>query len=336
MSVPAEVTNVIELLQLRARQKPSAPAYSFLLDDEGAQAQLTFGELDRRARDIAARLQGQGAAGQRVLLLYPPGIDYIAGFFGCLYAGAVAVPVYPPRLDRPLNRFFSILKDAEPAFALATDMVCSMAQGALGDQASLSWLATDSLDGSQSEKWSAPRLSPDALAFLQYTSGSTSDPKGVMVSHGNLLHNQSLIQRSFGTSSDSRVVGWLPLYHDMGLLGNVLHPLYLGTPCVLLSPLDFLSKPLRWLQAIHDFRGTVSGGPNFAFDLCVRKIPPAEREKLDLSCWQVAFNGAEPIRQETLDRFAEAFGASGFRKEAFVPCYGLAAATLLVSGGKPR
>ncbi len=297
---------------------------------------LTYQALDAQARDIGARLMAQGASGERVLLLYPPGLDYVAGFFGCLYAGAVAVPVYPPRLDRPLTRFLSIIEDAEPAHALATEAVCAVGEQLMADHRPLRWLATDTLDGSWTERWTPPALDAEAIAFLQYTSGSTASPKGVMVSHRNLLHNQSLIQRAFGTRPDSKVVGWLPLYHDMGLIGNVLHPMWLGTHCVLLSPLEFLKEPLRWLKAISDFGGTVSGGPNFGFDLCVRKIPPEVRRTLDLSRWTVAFNGAEPIRPETLDRFADAFAVSGFSRDAFVPCYGLAEATLLASGGKPE
>ena len=328
--------DLIDLLQARSDEKRDQTAYTFLQDEGAGEVQLTYAELDARARDIGARLQQEGAAGQRVLLLYPPGLDYVAGFFGCLYAGAVAVPVYPPRPDRPLQRFLSILGNAEPEFVLSTDWVASMAKGLLDEHRPMRWLATDTLDGTQAGHWKRPDVDADALAFLQYTSGSTADPKGVMVSHGNLLDNQTLIQKSFGTDSTSKVIGWLPLYHDMGLIGNVLHPLYLGTSCTLLSPLEFLREPLRWLKAIHDHQGTVSGGPNFAYDLCVRKVKPAEREQLDLSRWQVAFNGAEPIRSETIERFCDAFAASGFRKQSFVPCYGLAEATLLVTGGKPE
>src|SRR6185295_3232330 len=186
------------------------------------------------------------------------------------------------------------------------------------------------------EQWREPEADADTLAFLQYTSGSTAAPKGVMVSHGNLLHNEEMIRNAFNQSERSVIVGWLPLYHDMGLIGNVLQPLYVGAQCVLMSPIAFLQRPVRWLNAISRYKGTTSGGPNFAYDLCVRKTTPADRAAMDLSSWTVAFNGAEPIRAETLGRFADAFAASGFRREAFYPCYGLAEATLLVSGGDHR
>ena len=188
--------------------------------------------------------------------------------------------------------------------------------------------------GVNSSKWQEPALvSPDTLAFLQYTSGSTGKPKGVMVTHGNLLHNEQMIQKAFGHTSQSGVVGWLPLFHDMGLIGNVLQPLYLGIPCILMSPIAFLQKPVRWLQAISRYKATTSGGPNFAYDLCVQKITPQQLQSLDLSSWEVAFNGAEPVRAQTLERFAATFEPCGFRYSAFYPCYGMAETTLMVSGG---
>ena len=201
---------------------------------------------------------------------------------------------------------------------------------------SLRWLASDAVAeggaGDWEGAWTEPQVTPESLAFLQYTSGSTSSPKGVMVSHGNILHNEGLIQRAFRQTARSTIVGWLPVYHDMGLIGNVIQPLYVGAACVLMSPVAFLQSPLRWLQAITRYRATTSGGPNFAFDLCARKVRQAQRDTLDLSSWQVAYNGAEPIRLETLERFSAAFEPCGFRREAFLPCYGLAEATLLVSG----
>ncbi|MEQ1504510.1 MAG: AMP-binding protein, partial [Myxococcota bacterium] len=328
--------SVVDLLRTRADDTADTGGYTFLNDGRAGSVSLTFAELDRRARAIGAALQARGAAGERVLLLYPPGLEYVAGFFGCLYAGAIAVPVYPPRPDKPLTRFLSILDDARPRFALATTPIEQLGRALLGSHP-LDWLATDTVDPGLADGWSPPALDRRAVAFLQYTSGSTADPKGVRVTHGNLLHNEAAIQGAFGTDRDSVIVGWLPLYHDMGLIGNVLQPLWLGGRCVLLSPLEFLRDPLRWLEAVSEHRGVVSGGPNFAFDLCVRKVTPRALASLDLSSWRVAFNGAEPIRPDTMRRFAETFAPCGFAPDAFLPCYGLAEGTLLVSAGRdPR
>ncbi|HYO99699.1 MAG TPA: MupA/Atu3671 family FMN-dependent luciferase-like monooxygenase [Pyrinomonadaceae bacterium] len=328
-------SSLVELLRGRALHQPDRLAYTFLAGGDVAETHLTYGELDRRARAIAAQLQARGMEGQRVLLLYPAGLEYIAAFFGCLYAGAVAVPTYPPRLNRNLLRLQSIVADAGAAMALATESLLSRV-GPLLEQSPelqrLPWLATDNLAGNLSEEWRELAANGDTLAFLQYTSGSTAAPKGVMVSHGNLLHNERLIQKVFRQTEEAVIVGWLPLYHDMGLIGNVIQPLYLGARCILISPVAFLQQPFRWLQLISEYRATTSGGPNFAYDLCVRKITPEERASLDLSSWSVAFNGSEPVRADTLERFATTFASCGFRREAFHPCYGLAEATLLVSG----
>jgi amino acid adenylation domain-containing protein len=330
---------LIDLLRWRAAHQPNQQSYTFLLDGEAAEARLAYAEVDRQARAIGALLQDAGAAGERILLLYPPGLDYVAAFFGCLYAGAVAVPAYPPnpaRLERTLPRLQAIVNDAQPLVALTTTPILSMV-GLLSsmspDFQKLRWLATDALPPTLADEWRDPAAQPATLAFLQYTSGSTAAPKGVMLTHANLLHNSLLIHQAFAHSTASQGVIWLPPYHDMGLIGGIIQPLYAGFPVTLMSPVDFLQRPLRWLQAISRYHATTSGGPNFAYDLCVRKITPEQRATLDLSSWTVAFNGAEPIRPETLERFAEAFAPCGFRAEAFYPCYGLAEATLIVSGG---
>ncbi|HKH43577.1 MAG TPA: fatty acyl-AMP ligase, partial [Thermoanaerobaculia bacterium] len=328
--------NFVEVVRTRAADTPQAVAYTFLADGDVEAARLTYAELDRQARGIAAALQEAGAAGERVLLLFPSGLEFIAAFFGCLYAGAVAVPAYPPRSARGLPRLRAILGDARPWVILTTAEIAGRARGLLGgiaDLAPLAWLTTEGLDA-RADDWREPAIDGDTLAFLQYTSGSTATPKGVMVSHGNLLHNEEMIRRAFAQSEESVVVGWLPLYHDMGLIGNVLQPLYLGARCVLMTPVAFLQQPLRWLAAISRYRGTTSGGPNFAYELCVRKIGEEQKAGLDLSSWRLAFNGAEPVRAETLERFAAAFASCGFRREAFYPCYGLAEATLFAAGGE--
>jgi acyl-CoA synthetase (AMP-forming)/AMP-acid ligase II/acyl carrier protein len=326
---------LLELLRARAGSQPDKNAYIFLLDGETEETSLTYGELDQRARAIGAELQGSAAKDQLVLLLYPPGLEYIAAFFGCLYAGAVAVPVYPPTSQRSLPRLWSIVKDACPRVALTTTSILSKLEQTSGSSElkTLQWLTTDNLDISIASQWRSERLLGESLAFIQYTSGSTATPKGVMLTHDNLLQNQRMIQIAFEQTEQSIILGWLPLYHDMGLIGNVLQSMYCGAPCILMSPLSFLQKPARWLQAISNYHATTSGGPNFAYDLCVRKIGLQDRANLDLRSWTVAFNGAEPIREATIDRFCAAFEPCGFRREAFFPCYGLAEATLFVSGG---
>jgi len=330
-----EFLTFIDLLRWRAVNQPGQLAYTFLPDGETEEEHLTYGELDRRARAIGAWLQSLVAQGERVLLLYPPGLDYIASFFGCIYAGAIAVPAYPPRKNRSLLRLQSVVADADATVALTTTSILARIVPLFSENPYLQplrWLVTESIAEGSELKWQAPALTGSSLVFLQYTSGSTSAPKGVMLSHQNLLHNQQVMQHSFRQTQKSVIVGWLPLYHDMGLIGNVLQPLFLGARCILMSPVSFLQQPFRWLSAISRFRATISGGPNFAYDLCVQKVTAEQRATLDLSSWEVAFNGAEPVRHTTAEQFTKTFDPCGFRSHAFQPCYGLAEATLLVSG----
>jgi acyl-CoA synthetase (AMP-forming)/AMP-acid ligase II len=324
----------VELLLHRARCQPEDIGFTYLVDGENEQVHLTYQELDRQARAIGAWLESRNLAGQRALLLYPAGLEFIAAFFGCLYAGVIAVPVYPPRRNRSLNRIQAIADDADAKIALTTDLVLNRVEPLIDETPhlkQLTWLATCHVPPEMADQWTMPDVHGDTLAFLQYTSGSTGTPKGVVLSHASLVHNSALISYSFEHSRSCRGVFWLPSYHDMGLIGGILQPLYVGRPNVLMSPMSFLQKPYRWLSAISRFRGTTSGGPNFAYDLCVRKITPEQRKTLDLSSWQVAFNGAEPVRAETLNAFAEMFAPCGFRRDAFFPCFGLAEATLIVS-----
>jgi amino acid adenylation domain-containing protein len=331
MSIGLSFRTMTGMLRCRAVERPEREAFLFLADGEREEARLTYEELDRRARAIALNLRESLEPGDRALLLYPPGLELIAAFFGCLYAGVVAVPAYPPRPgDRSQSRLRAIARDAEPRAALTTQGFAAR----VPELGALHWIATETLE--TPEGLDLPEPDPESIALLQYTSGSTATPKGVMVTHANLLHNEAMIGQAFRQDEGSVVVGWLPLYHDMGLIGNVLQPIHAGARCVLMSPTVFLQRPRRWLEAISRYRGTTSGGPNFAYELCLRKIPPEQREGLDLSSWRVAFNGAEPVRAETLERFAEAFASCGFRREAFYPCYGLAEATLFVTGPHPR
>ncbi|MEM9447028.1 MAG: fatty acyl-AMP ligase [Cyanobacteria bacterium P01_E01_bin.6] len=326
------LATLVDLLRYRAQLQPDKTAFIFLIDGETQEQRWTYRDLDRRAQEIAALLQSHCRLGDRALLLYPPGLDFIAAFFGCLYAGVVAVPAYPPSRDRQFAHLQSLLTATQATLLLSTQSLIGKLKQA-SNLASLRWLATDVMTAGVAQGWQEPRLTENALAFLQYTSGSTGSPKGVMVTHHNLLHNQRTIQQSFGHSSATVIVGWLPLFHDMGLIGNVLQPLYLGIPCILLSPIAFLQKPHRWLQAISRYRATTSGGPNFAYDACIRKTTSEQCADLDLSSWDVAFNGAEPVRAETLARFAQTFAPKGFKDSAFYPCYGMAEATLFVTGG---
>jgi acyl-CoA synthetase (AMP-forming)/AMP-acid ligase II len=327
-------SDLVALLRQRATHKPKACAYVFLADGESEEQRLSYGQLDDRARVIAAHLQGTGMAGERALLLYPPGLDYIVAFFACLYAGVVAVPAYPPSRHH-LHRLKAIVHDAAPALVLTQaewrDKLIDRYEESWGRDG-LKWLATDTLDGTEVAPWTPPVMRPESLAFLQYTSGSTGNPKGVMVSHRNLMANQWVIKESFQHTEHTIVVGWLPLYHDMGLIGNLLQSLYLGSTAILMSPLAFLEQPVRWLRAISKYRAATSGGPNFAYELCVRKVTPEQKRDLDLSSWTLAFNGSEPVRATTVERFTEVFAECGFRRESFFPCYGLAEATLFVTG----
>jgi 8-amino-7-oxononanoate synthase len=329
-------TNLVELLLHRARCQPEDIAFTYLVDGENQQLHLTYRELDRQARAIGAWLESHDLVGQRALLLYPAGLEFIAAFFGCLYAGVIAVPVYPPRRNRSLGRIQAIADDAEARVALTTELVYNRVMPIIDETPhlkQLQWLPTCQVKAEMADQWTMPDVHGDTLAFLQYTSGSTGAPKGVVLNHANLVHNSALISYAFEHTRSGTGVFWLPSYHDMGLIGGILQPLYVGRPNVLMSPMSFLQKPYRWLSAISRFGGSTSGGPNFAFDLCVRKIPPEMRKTLDLSSWKVAFNGAEPVRAETLEAFTAAFAPCGFRPEAFYPCFGLAEATLIVSGG---
>jgi acyl-CoA synthetase (AMP-forming)/AMP-acid ligase II len=333
------------LLASRASQHPTRTAFTFLRDGESDAERVDYAWLDARARRIAAELRASLEPGDRALLLYPygAGLEFIAALFGCLYAKVVAVPAYPPdrtRLKSSLPRLLGILRDCDPKLALCTSQLARERErfdALLPELARLPLIASDQLDQA-GPQWLDATIEPDDAAFLQYTSGSTALPKGVVVRHRNATANLRLIQSSLQARPESIGVGWLPLYHDMGLIGNVLGTLQAGMHTVLMSPLHFMQHPVRWLRAIQTYRGTHSGGPNFAYEWCVARIPQAQRAELDLRGWQVAFNGAEPLRAATLADFARTFAPAGFRAEAFHPCYGLAEATLMVTvaGGMPR
>ncbi|MBC1239444.1 MULTISPECIES: non-ribosomal peptide synthetase [Nostoc] len=337
--IPPECATIVDILRDRSFKMPHRQAFTFLEDGETQELTLTYYELDRRSRAVAAQLQAFGLSGERAILLYPPGLDYLIAFFGCLYAGVVAVPAYPPRNQRKTPRIQAITIDAQASVALTTTAMLPALQSIFTPdtkQGNFRWLTTDNVAQGLEDSWQQPAINGDTLAFLQYTSGSTGTPKGVMLSHGNLLHNAAVTYQLMEHSSSSKFVSWLPVYHDMGLIGGILQPLYGAFPCILMSPASFLQRPYRWLQAISRYKGTTSGGPNFAYEQCVQRITQQQKETLDLSSWSVAFNGAEPVRQDTLEQFATAFAECGFRAEAFYPCYGMAEATLIVSGGSKK
>ncbi|GAB3979314.1 hypothetical protein GCM10027615_55460 [Plantactinospora veratri] len=332
--VPAQHRSTLaDVLRWRSEEQPERLAFAFLGDEPDTEVRWDYRTLDSRARAVAAALRDRCVPGDRALLLHPPGPEYVAALFGCWYAGIVAVPAYPPRAGTRTERLVAIADDARPAVALTT--------AALGDAVSDSWngatIATDTLTDPAGGP--ASGLAGGATAaLLQYTSGSTATPKGVLLSHDNLTANSTHIRRSFASGPESHAVVWLPPYHDMGLIGGLLQPVWAGFPVTLMAPTAFLRQPLRWLRAISDTRADCSGGPNFGYEMALRRIRPEQLAELDLRAWRVAFSGAEPVRADTLRRFAEYFAPCGFRADAFYPCYGLAEATLLVTGapaGRP-
>ena len=331
-------STIVEILQEQAATQPDATAYIWLEDGENKTVKLSYRELELQAKAIAMQLRHHAAPGSRVLIAYPysAGLDFIIAFFGCLYAGVVAVPCHPPLNRLTISEMKARLISAETEVILTNSSLLSKLEEQLAEvRSGLRWLNTDILDNSDVGKinnWQAPKLDRNSLAFLQYTSGSTGEPKGVMINHDCLLQNQEMLRLSFGHSKQSLGVGWLPLFHDMGLIGNVIQAIYLGTSCVLMSPVSFVQKPLRWLQAISKYQATTSGAPNFAYDLLCDRVKDEQLAQLDLSTWEVAFCGAEPVRQATIERFSRKFAPCGFRKQAFYPCYGMAEATLLITG----
>lgn len=327
--------SIIDIAREHAARRPHESAYVFLDNGETEAGRWDFATVDRRARAIAATLRRRGLAGQRVLVAYPPGLDYVQSFLGCLYAGVVAVPCDAPSARNAVHRMAGIRADCAPAAAMtpATGQCPPVLAG-------LDRIDVADVPDAAADEWRDPGLTSDDLAFLQYTSGSTRNPRGVMVSHGNILANEQLIAAACRHDEKSTFVGWQPMFHDMGLIANVLQPLFLGSLSVLMPPVAFLQRPMRWLRAVDRYGAHTSGGPNFAYDLCVDSSSEPDREGLDLSRWRVAFNAAEPVREQTLRRFTETFAPYGFSAETHFPCYGLAEATLLVTGarrdGPPR
>lgn len=340
MSDPAlTATSMPDVLRIRADQNPHSLAFCFLIDGQEEGPRVTYADLDRQARTVAAALQNGAEPGDRVMLIYAPGLEFISAFFGCQYAGMVPVPVYPPRLGQlaqSAQTLQSLAADCQPHMVLSDSPVASFLAGGLEHLPALAGvphLVTTSLDESLCRRWREPAFEANSIALLQYTSGSTAAPKGVMVSHRNLMVNQRTMHAALEHCGRGVGVCWLPTYHDMGLIGCVLETVYMNYVSYMMSPITLLHWPIRWLQAISRYRADTSGGPNFAFDFCVHRIAPEEKAGLDLSSWSIAAIGSEPISPKTIEAFTAAFESYGFRPETFCPCYGLAEATLLVAAG---
>ncbi len=322
---------LLDVLRLRAATAGDRPALTFLSQGR-EEAAWSFLEVDRRTRRAAAGLQIHCRPGSRILLLLSPGPDFVEGFLAALYAGLVPVPVAPPVHPAQQERLASVVRVSRPSAILTNKHFAQTHHGVSAAKADLLVLE-DVRSTADIESWRPPAITPSSLALLQYTSGSTADPKGVMVQHGNLVANLTFIGRSFGYTAESVSVSWLPPFHDMGLVNGILQPLFDGCRGYLMNQEDFVRSPIDWLSTISRYRGTHSGGPNFAYDLCVAKSTQEQRDALDLECWEIAYNGSEPVRASTIESFSRTFAASGFRAEAMYPCYGLAEATLKVSGG---
>ncbi|MEM7593523.1 MAG: fatty acyl-AMP ligase [Cyanobacteria bacterium P01_A01_bin.83] len=334
-------STIVDVLLDKATNLPQQTAYTFLADGEHESGSCTYQTLDLQARAIAVQLLTKVKPGDRALLVYPypSGLEFIAGFLGCLYAGVIAVTDYPRQHIKSLKQYQDRIVDCQAAIALTTQEFADRVKGQLLSNPGLAlklnalpWIASDKVDLSLARRWHMPDISPQTLAFLQYTSGSTGQPKGVMVTHGNVLHNSQVIYKSFGHHDQTKILMWLPMFHDMGLIGGVMQPLFAGLPAVLMSPIALAQQPFLWLQAMSKYQITTSGGPNFAYDLLCQKVSEEQRATLDLSHWEVAFTGAEPVRAATLAKFVELYQPWGFKPEAFYPCYGMAEATLFITG----
>lgn len=325
---------LVEIAIFRAKNESDKLAFAFLENGEKQTSTFTYQALDTRARSIAAQLQSMNLQNERALLIYESGPDYLDSFFGCLYSGIISVPLHPPGKNKSLSRISAIANDSGAKVILSTEEIKKeLEKDFAADEVlkNLDWITTETISNDNADKWNHPDINSGTLAYLQYTSGSTGTPKGVMVNHRNLIHNINIIDKSHPHAKDSVMVTWLPIHHDMGLIYGMLLPFVCGYPCYYMTPQAFVQKPLRWLEAISKYKGTHNAAPNFAFELCVNKISPEQKKTLDLSSWKVAMNASEPVRAETITRFADYFNECGFEEKYFCPGYGLAEGTLILS-----
>ena len=333
-SMSSKQNTIVGILRERASEQPTTPAFTFLEDD--ATETYDFATLNEQANLIGQGLLERVDPGDRVVLLCPPGLDYISLLFGGFYAGVIPVPLYPPRLKQRTDRIESVMKSCGAALIVTTDKLLEPLQAYFddaGEQFTNNIVSIGQLRSSASHG-TLPCLDPEQTAFIQYTSGSTGTPKGVMVSHGNIVANLQALTDVTGCVPEDIYVNWLPLFHDLGLINTIMLPLFHGCHSILMNAASFVQKPVRWLQAINTYRGTICGAPNFAYDLLLARISDEQLEGLDLSCWKIAFNAAEPINAETLVHFARRFACAGFKEEAMYPAYGMAEATVFISGGE--
>lgn len=337
MPIKLTSNSIVSILDQRVNKHPEKHAFRYFTNLEDQPSVLTFQQLDEKAKAIATVLQQFNAQGERALLIYPTSLEFITAFMGCLYAGVIAIPVCPPSRNQSAQNIGNIVADATPLLALTTSDYSYLSQDFVNlfrNQLSLSWVTTDNIETAQGNYWKERRIDDNEIAYLQYTSGSTSNPRGVKISHGNIIANSILIEKCFGSHSETIGLSWLPHYHDMGLVGKILEPIYTGCQVVFTSPRTFMKHPLLWLKAISHFKATISGAPNYAYDLCATIAKNKGLNGLNLSSWEVAINGSEPVKANTIRRFSEAYAPFGFNPKAFCPSYGLAESTLLVSGIK--
>tara|TARA_B100000427_G_scaffold329834_1_gene348347 strand:- start:13151 stop:15379 length:2229 start_codon:yes stop_codon:yes gene_type:complete len=326
---------LLNILEFHAKTQPHKTAFIYLSDDNKKEEKLTFNELHTKAKIIGSYIQQNNLNKNPILLLHPPGLEFIIDFFGCIYGGAISVPLFPPKKNKKQDRFNNIIESTNAKTAFTTEKILNQINtdsNQLKHSNNIQFISLQNLNPKLAKKWKNPKLSPHDIAFIQFTSGSTSKPKGVINTHHNIITNEEMIRNAANTSKNTRVCGWGPHYHDLGIIANILHPIYVGCLSVLMSPTSFIQKPFRWLKTISDYQITYSGGPNFAYDLCIDKITKSELQELNLSSWNVAFNGAEPIKAETLLKFEKKFQQCHFSKTAFFPLYGLAETTVFCTG----